>query len=152
MKFKLSCIIDAELVGPLVELIGPYSQVALKMVEPGTDDKSGTLIHPTPITVQRTHRRVTRFNPDKGIGTVLILKTIEHIGGQVHVSAVKKALLEAGKSGNGSGATLSKLKRDGYVKNVGKGLWAITPKGETAAKHISIPVAVLHGEVLERVD
>jgi hypothetical protein len=47
---------------------------------------------------------------------------------------LRRAYREAGLSEDGAGATLSKLQTRGYLRNLGKGQWKLTAKGEAAMK------------------
>jgi predicted transcriptional regulator len=135
MKFQLTCLIDADLIGPLTELIAPYSRVSIKLVEgegpvkmvPPQYKKGGS--H----ALVLNKRRSPPFMPEKGLGTVTVLRAVAK---EASVQMIKEALKDQNLEPAGSSATLSKLKHRGYVKHLEKGVWRLTPKGESALRRV----------------
>lgn len=129
MKFQLTCFVDETLIGPLTELIAPYSRVIVKLAEgekPPEDKPRAALL---------TRRRTSSFlQPARGGGPLAVLRAL--VDGKHTVKEVKEALAATGASPNGSGAVLSKFKHQGMVRRVGEGLWEPTPKGEAALRRI----------------
>jgi hypothetical protein len=74
-----------------------------------------------------------RHAPKPGTGAFLALQIVA--SGAINPNAaLREAFVKRGLSGDGAGATLSKLQTRGYARNVGKGAWKLTAKGEAALK------------------
>lgn len=151
MKFKLSCVVDAELIGPITELLGPYGPISWRMMEgegAKVVSKAGTLVKPTPIK-----RRTVGFLPQKGLGGLIALRVVATLPAGASANEVLKQEFEkAGLATDGAGATLSKLRVKGYLRHPGKGIWGMTPKGEAAWRkheHATPSSPPLTGEVLD---
>ena len=128
MKFQLTCLIDADLIGPLTELIAPYSRVTIKLV----DGEAPPAKHIIPASLeQHRKRRFPQLLPAKGTGRIVVLRAVAK---QSTLEEIKGALVAAGKAVNGTGASLSKLRIAGFVRREGEGVWRITPKGESALR------------------
>lgn len=133
MRYQVTLQIDESLLEPLIGLMAPYGRISVKLVE-GTDGSppvKRTL--PAVPMVQHAKRRVRAFWPEKGMGRVLALRLV---GKQSTVSEIKAAYIASGISPNSVGASLSKLKDKGYVKRLDKGVWRLTPKGESALRRL----------------
>jgi hypothetical protein len=76
-------------------------------------------------------RPETKRAPAPGTGAFLGLQVVAR-GGDNANEALRVEFVKAGLSDNGAGATLSKLGKRGYVRNVGPGEWKLTAKGEAA--------------------
>ena len=137
MKYRVSAILDAALMGPVVELLAPYGAVNVKLVEenggPGRRIVPGRVEGAIPSYRSKTGRRVTVFAPNKGMGTIIALRAVAK---HASLKEIRAALAAGGLSGNGSGASLSKLRRNGYIRRESEGVWRITAKGESALRRI----------------
>ena len=86
------------------------------------------------VVKQRLASRKSRFSPPKrGTGAFIGLQIVASGVANMN-AALTAAFLKAGLSTAGAGATLSKLGGRGYVRNVGKGEWKLTAKGEAVIK------------------
>jgi hypothetical protein len=79
-------------------------------------------------------KRKGRFHPPReGTGAMLALGIVA-TGGTDVPAAVQRAFIAASLSADGAGATLSKLGKRGFVRNVGLREWTLTAKGEAFMK------------------
>ena len=78
MKFKLSCVVDAELIGPITELLGPYGPISWRMIE----GEGAKLIVPKTTTTEVVkHRSNYGFLPHKGLGPIAVMAAMI---GEIH--------------------------------------------------------------------
>ena len=68
-----------------------------------------------------------RAEPGKPNGVTLALRAIKH---QASLDGIRAMWAAHGLNRNGVGATLSKLRKRGYVRRDGEGVWRLTPTGE----------------------
>lgn len=133
MKFRLSCVIDANLIGPLTELIAPYGQVSIKAVEDGAPPSKPKSV-PLEAVPRRIIRRSADLLPTKGLGTIAVLRAVSK---EMTLPEIKAEMAKINLNPDGSGATLSKLRTRGYVRNPAEAMWRLTPKGETAVRRFA---------------
>jgi hypothetical protein len=83
--------------------------------------------------------------PREGTGAMLGLRIVAS-GVPNMNAALGEAFVKAGLSVDGAGATLSKLGKRGYVRNVAKGEWKLTAKGEAVLKGNDTHAKVEHDD------
>lgn len=131
MKFQVTCTIDDKLLAPLVELMAPYGRVVVRLIEGQVVSSPPPGAIPT--VLDKRQRRVPAFSPNRGMGRIIALRLVAK---EATIPQLKAAYRQAGISPNGTGANLSKLRKNGYVRRVSEGVWRITPKGESAVRRL----------------
>lgn len=133
MRFRVTCVVERENMIPLVELMAPYGAVIVKPegVVPGKVETVGG-IGPVVVLKKRRHAAI---QPQRGLGSLLTLRTVAKGPPHTVNLRLKAAFKDAKLAPNGVGATLSKIGKVGYIrKGAQKGEWVMTPKGENALR------------------